>query len=165
MKAEMFRFEVKGLDEIEKQLAALPAEIETKFGKQAAQAAMSIALEDAKRRTKSQFGKYSHGGIAKSLELISGTSVDEGFFSKQRYVYGRIIARRTKGKHGRTPGGYYAWLVEKGHLLFRTTKWKKTLIKHVPPNPFMKPALEENAGAITERFRTELKTKIDEYGK
>lgn len=61
-----------------------------------------------------------------------------------------VLARRSK----QFPGGYYSHLVEKGHRLFRTTNsGLKVFIKHVPAQPFMRPATEQNREAILRRIK------------
>jgi HK97 gp10 family phage protein len=83
------------------------------------------------------------GELRRSLGIVR--------FSKGDGIGARVLARR-KG----FPGGYYAHLVERGHVNVMVTRNKKKVeIGHSPAQPFMRPAVENNKEKIIQAIKDE----------
>lgn len=141
--------EITGLKELQQELKALPKHIALDMTKEGLIKAGLILRDDARRRT-----PVRSGNLRKSIQLRR----------KMRYRGKELLGVQVRSRRSKAfPGGYYAHLVEKGHKLYRTTRWRKIFIKHVPANPFMRPALEQGKGRAIDAAVQEVKKGIAKY--
>ena len=144
--AETIRIE--GIEEIARNLEAVSDRIKRRALRAGMTRAGKLIERDAKRRVPVRMGR-----LRQAIEF------DPKIRARSGDLVGKVLARRGPNNKG----GYYAHLVERGHKLFRTTRTKKYFIKHVPADPFMRPALETNVGPSIELIRRAVKSEVDRF--
>lgn len=154
----MFDVKIRGLAELEKALAELPAKIERNIVRSALRAAAKVTLEEAKRQVPVRSGK-----LRDSLRVST------------RVVKGKPVATITAG--GSKKGApFYAHLVEFGakpHFI-KASKAKALAVGggrlksvHHPgarKHPFMRPALDATKQAAVLAFGQAVKAKLTKQG-
>jgi len=140
---------------LEREFKALPKHIALNYAKKG----LVNAGELVKIDTKTKIGTE---GLIKTGELRKSIQVKENVKYRGHTLLGvDVIAKRGK----RFPGGYYAHLKERGHKLYRTTRWRKIFIKHVPARPFMRPTADSSAtqSKAVESYRIAVKRGIESH--
>jgi HK97 gp10 family phage protein len=170
--ALMYDFDIKtnvsGGRAIVDKLSKLPTKLQEKAGKVAARKAMGIVRRAAQSASKALDDPNSSERIWKNVYLqqsrrgskaVGGVMMRVGILGGARQ-YGNTKANIRKGRAGQSyqtggsksnPGGdtWYWRLVELG-------------TEKVPARPFLRPALENNAHAVTSTLITELSKNIDQ---
>lgn len=115
----------------------------------ALKAAGKVILEGAKRRM-----PFKTGELRKSLELTSLKKFESSIGID-------VVAKRGKS----TPGGYYAHLVEYGHKVFKTTRFRRIRLSDAAPHPFMEPAFREEKESAIQEYKTVISTELEKLQK
>ena len=142
--------EVEGLQELERRLLTLEGKVVNQVVRKALREGGKIVVTSAKG--KANFGKHSTGALRESLGTIArkgkGTNLQTMFVgsrAKNKAALALANARRSKPIRGI----FYGHMVEKG-----TARGQKA-------QPFLRPALDENAKDVVLAFSVELKKAID----
>jgi len=139
-----FEFKLKGADKLHRKMRAFPGKLQKRGLRSAARKAMNIVRDDARARAK-QFDDPSTGEkIWKQIAVSQGGKRSRSQGDVVMRVGVRGGARSSKSK---TPPWYWRLLE------FGTEKMKA--------QPFLRPSLENNVSAVTEKLVTELKNEID----
>ena len=118
--------------------------------------------------------KFFPGNLKRSIKVMKGKAVDSVFVGpKIKGSRSKVVDRDSEG----SVNGYYAHFVEHGTAGSKVyedrtfvnedgklVKVKKgTHIRGQKPNPFMRPAWDENKGKLNEFFKNEFTNALKEY--
>lgn len=158
-------FEVKGLKELNKFLQQLPAKVEANIMRGAMRAAANPVMAAAKANAptgdpsetnKRKYNLYN-GALRDSIRISS--RIDR----RNKQVKARVIVGGKSKKTGADV--FYSHIVEYGARAHSVNKGGKGFANHpgIQPNPFMRPALDSEAGeaikAAGEYVKKRLRTK------
>jgi len=136
----------KGMEEIRRHLNMLPREVSGAHLREVALEGAEIIRQEA---AKNALSRKETGTLAGDIHTeIAKESVGS-----------RVVVHIGPGKKG-----WYGRLVEMGHAIVRgTRKADRKVIGHVPPHPWLRPALDakkhEAQDVMKESFRRRLKLK------
>lgn len=138
------------LRDVHNALSSIASKLDSeKVQKQALKAAGKVILDGAKTRVSVKSGELKKALQVSALKKFSGSiGVD-------------IVAKRGKN----TPGGYYAHLVEYGHKVFKTTRFRRIRLSDASPRPFMEPAFREEKERAIEEYKTAMALEIEKIQK
>jgi HK97 gp10 family phage protein len=139
--ADLFELDVRGDREILRRLRKFPPKFRQKAVRRAARVAMKIVLDDA-RATARAFDDPETPPMIWKLIVIKQKRTREAAVRMRVGIAGGAKAQRAKDFP------WYWRLLEFGTERMRA-------------QPFLRPALENNAQAVGERFASELNTEID----
>jgi HK97 gp10 family phage protein len=131
---------IEGMDELIKQLEALPVELQQKVERNALRPAAKMLKESAESKTPVRTGKLK-----------------SAFRMTIRSIKGALTAEIVNKSN-------YAHLIEFGHIM-RSHLPKKKIIRVVAARPFMRPALSENSETLISKSRETFIKQLAKIGK
>lgn len=139
------RFEIEGLAELEQQLLKVENKAGEKFLRQALSKAATPVVRAAKEKVPVDSGALRQS-IGKSTKKGRGKNVASVFVGPKKNA--RALALANERRSTAISGIFYAHIVELGY-------------GRQPPQPFLRPALEENANDAVNIFGRDMKVKIE----
>ncbi|BDG59639.1 HK97-gp10 family putative phage morphogenesis protein [Caldinitratiruptor microaerophilus] len=137
--------EIKGARELIRAFDRLSDELKGQVLAEAAKAGAEVIRAEASRRAPRKTGDLARSIVAEVLEQAPG-KVTVGVGPDKDRFYGRFV--------------------EFGHALVRgARKAEKKVVGHVPPHPFLRPALDEGAERAKQAIADELKAAIERAAK
>lgn len=127
-------FTAASIKTIDENLKGLASDIQNKVVGKAIFNAMDPALDEAQQRVSKKTGRLRDSLAKQRINEFDAPGA-------------KIIARRGKQYGGH---GNFAHLIEYGHRVLVRTKSGLRQVGHVPPRPYMRPALQDNAKQIVD---------------
>ncbi|WP_447651559.1 HK97-gp10 family putative phage morphogenesis protein [Pseudomonas abietaniphila] len=148
----MAEFRLLGVDGVVSKMRGLAPKLQRSGLKKAARRAMNIVRDSAKAKAKSLDDPETAEKIWKNI--VTQDSPKEG-----THVGGVVMRVGVRGGAGSNQHSKSA----SGNPGGDTRHWRYIEFgtEHNPAAPFMRPALSENIGPVTDRFATELNSEID----
>lgn len=148
----MAEFRLQGVDGVVSKMRGLAPKLQRSGLKKAARRAMNIVRDSAKAKAKSLDDPETAEKIWKNI--VTQDSPKEG-----TQVGGVVMRVGVRGGAGSNQHSKSA----SGNPGGDTRHWRYIEFgtEHNPAAPFMRPALSENVGPVTDRFATELNSEID----
>lgn len=146
----MIEFKIEGLDEVTRKLRALPEKFAVRGMRRALRKGANIVRDAARSNAKRVDDPLTREQIAKNIAVYGGGRRREKREGGPMMRVGvRGGARHTSGDNG-TPGG-------------NTTHWRwiEFGTSEVPARPFMRPALANNLGRVTDTVVQAAKVELD----
>lgn len=154
MAAGDFQFRLNGADQLLRRLKTLPDKLQQKIGRKSARKAMAIvrtaARENAKRIDDPETAERIHKNVylqqsRRGSKRIGGVLMKVGILGGARTPMGRDVNAEAQ------PGG-------------DTRHWRFVELgqENAPPQPFLRPALEQNAGRVVETLIAGINSDLDE---
>lgn len=139
--------EVEGLDELERRLLQLEGKVVNRVVRKALREAGKIVVTAAKGKV-----AVNSGALRESLGTIArkgkGTNL-QTMFVGSRAKNAAALALVNAGRSKPIRGIFYGHMVERG------------TVRGQAPQPFLRPALDENVDEVVSTFSVELKKAID----
>lgn len=139
-------FKIEGLDELESRLERIGKKVGSKFLRQALSKAATPVVRAAKQKAPVDSGALRQS-IGKSTQKGRGKNVASVAIGPKK-GNARALALANSKRSKPIRGIFYAHIVELGY-------------GRQPPQPFLRPALDETANTSVEIFGNDLKVKIE----
>lgn len=139
------RVEIEGVEEIARAARRLAAEISGPVTAQAALAAAEVVRAAAQAKAPRRTGSLARSIVAEPLRQVPG---------------------RARVAVGPDRAHFYGLFVELGHALVRgRRKAEKRVLRHVPPHPFLRPALDESRDRAARAAADVLRAALERGGR
>lgn len=145
----VFALNIKGLDELLKELEGLERKIFDKTMAKTVRAGAKVIQKAAKEKAPVRSNEWE--GV--SYPNPPGTLKKGIAIAKASRQPPTIVRYQV----GFSKKAWYGHLVERGHKLVRTGK----TIGHVPAHPFLRPAFDDNVGKVIDAMKDTLREELD----
>lgn len=151
-------FELEGLDVLERRLLTLEKKTAKRVVRRALRDSAKIVVESARAKV-----PEGTGALRESLGTIARVGKGKNFetmFIGSRAKNKAALALANAGRSKPIRGIFYGHMIERGTVA-RSNKVSGANRGSVAPQPFLRPALDENAGKVANKFAEELRRGVE----